>query len=59
MARIGGGSAVEAYFVKPGNDASHAWEPTDTLCDRPVPSVINSVSWSNGPYFPRIYCRSR
>ena len=25
--------------------------PTHNLCDRPVPSVINSVSWSTSPYF--------
>src|SRR6266849_10561210 len=32
---------------------------THNLCDRPVPSVINSVSWSTSRYFPGIYCRSR
>src|SRR5258708_6223135 len=52
MARPARSSAIEAYFVKPGNDASHAWQPTHNLCDRPVPSVINSVSWPMSRYFP-------
>jgi hypothetical protein len=53
MERIARGSAVEAYFVWPGNDASHVWQLTHTLCDRTVPSVINSVSWLTSPCFSR------
>jgi len=51
MARLARGSAVQPYFVKPANDASHAWRRNANLCDRPVPSVINSASCSTSPYF--------
>jgi len=38
-------------FVKPVNDASHAWRRAHNVCDRPVPSAINSVRWSTSPCF--------
>ena len=44
MARLVRGSSVEPYFVKPGSDASHAWESMrKKFCDRPVPFIINSA----------------